>query len=579
LARAGLRPVVRNDAHAGDVMVVGGGISGIQASLDLANSGFKVFLVDKAPAIGGHMAQLDKVFPTNDCSMCIESPKLIECNRHPNIEILTCAEVDALEGEAGDFEVSLIRKPRYVIEDRCRGCGACSQYCPVSVPDPFNENLSDTKAVRLHFPQAAPLAAHVDPEACLFLLENKCAICVGVCKHKAIDLNQREQRLNLEVGAVILAPGYQTFDPAAGAQYGYGRFPNVVTSLEFERILDADGPYRGELLRPSDGRPPEKIAWIQCVGSRGLAGGADYCSAVCCMYAIKQVILARERDGKIEAAMFHNDVRACGKEFEQFYQRAKDLGGTRFIRSYVSMGGGLPESNNVSIRYSFDGAVNEEEFDMVVLSVGLRPPEGAEELSRKLGIELNPHGFCKAADAVPLRTSRPGVFAAGAFLGPMDIPESVMSGSGAAALCGQLLAGRRGRLTKEKEYPPERDISAEDPRVGVFVCHCGANIGSVVDVASVVEYSASLDDVVHAEELLFACSADATEQIAERIRQKNLNRVVVAACTPRAHEPLFQETLREAGINKYCFVMANIGEHSSWVHSRAAERDRASRQQ
>ena len=236
------------------------------------------------------------------------------------------------------------------------------------------------------------------------------------------------------------------------------------------------------------------------------------------------------------------------------------------------MGREIPDSDNVSIRYSLGGSVNEEEFDMVVLSVGLRPPEGAGELSKKLGIELNMHSFCKVADAVPLQTSRPGVFASGAFLGPMDIPESVMTGSAAAMLCGQLLSARRGRLTRDKEYPRERDISAEEPRVGVFVCHCGANIGSVVDVASVVEYSASLEDVVHAEELLFACSADATEQIAERIRAENLNRVVVAACTPRTHEPLFQETLREAGINKYCFVMANIREHSSWVHSREKAR-------
>jgi len=560
---------MKMNENVGDVLIVGAGISGIQAALDLANSGFKVYLAEKSPAIGGHMAQLDKVFPTNDCSMCIESPKFIECDRHPNIEILTCTEVDTLAGDVGDFKVSLIRKPRYIVEDRCKGCGACAQYCPVNVPDPFNENLCEAKAIRLHFPQAVPLAACVDQEACLFLQENKCAICVGVCKHKAIDLNQKEQKVEVDVGAIILAPGYEPYDPAETSEYGYGKIPNVVTSLEFERILNSDGPTGGKLVRPSDGNPPKSIAWVQCVGSRRVTPhGASYCSAVCCMYAIKQMILAKEHDSRLEATMFHNDIRAYGKEFEQFYQRAQDLPGTRFIRSYPAVGRGPLESETVSMRFSIDGSVTENEFDMVVLSVGLRGAKGIKDLSGKLGIELNSHGFCKIDPSSPLQTSREGIFASGAFLGPMDIPESVVSGSGAASLCGQALAERRGKLARKKHYPPERDISGEEPRVGVFVCHCGANIGSVVDVSSVVEYSVSLDDVVHVEEMLFACSTDAVDRIAGKIREKGLNRVVVAACTPRTHEPLFQETLREAGINQYCFVMANIREHSSWVHSR-----------
>jgi heterodisulfide reductase subunit A len=573
LARSGRSAASRLDDNIGDVMVVGAGISGIQASLDLANSGFKVFLIDRSPAIGGHMAQLDKVFPTNDCSMCIESPKLIECDRHPNIHILTCTEVDSVDGEAGDFRANLTRRPRYVREDRCRGCGACVQYCPVKVPDEYNESLSDTKAIRIHFPQAAPLIAYIDPETCLFARENKCGICAGVCKHKAIDLNQKERKIEVEVGAIILSPGYEAFDPGERAEYGYGKFQNVVTSLEFERILNSDGPYGGELLRPSDGMPPKKIAWVQCVGSRrATEGGAEYCSVVCCMYAVKQMILAKEHDSDIEATVFHNDIRACGKEFEQFYLRAQELAGAKFVRSYVSIGREVSKTQNVSIRFSADGSISEEEFDMVVLSVGLRPPRGINELAKKLDIELNAHGFCQTSDSTPLQTSRRGVFAGGAFLGPMDVPDSVVTGSGAAALCGQTLAERRGRLAKKKEYPPERDISGEQPGVGVFVCRCGANIGSVVDVPSVVQYSKSLDGVVHAEEMLFACSTDAAEQIVERIRDKHLNRVVVAACTPRTHEPLFQETLREAGINGYCFVMANIREHSSWVHSREKER-------
>jgi heterodisulfide reductase subunit A len=563
---------MRDRGAAADVVIVGAGISGIQASLDLAESGFRVHLVDKAPAIGGHMAQLDKVFPTNDCSMCIESPKFVECDRHPNIEIVTNTEVERIDGDPGSFTVTLRKKPTYV-GDSCTGCGVCTLYCPVTVPNPYDQGLSSTKAIHVQFSQAVPKSAYIDPDACLYFREKKCVICKGVCQERAIDYSQKERRLEVRAGAVILSPGYQPFDPKPRADYGYGRTDDVVTALEFERILNADGPYRGTVLRPSDGRPPKKIAWVQCVGSRQVnPGGNSYCSSVCCMYAIKQMILAKERDSEIEATIFHNDIRAHGKEFEQFYQRARALSGTRFIRSYVSMGNGAPESGNLTIRYSLEGQVHEEDFEMVVLSVGMTPPRGIEELSERLGIETDAHGFCKVDGSSPLHTSRKGIFAAGAFTGPMDIPESVLSGSAAAALCGQLLAGRRGELAREKMYPPERDISDEEPRVGVFVCHCGANIGSVVDVSSVVDYSASLEDVVHSEEMLFACSADATKLIAERVIEQRLNRVVVAACTPRTHEPLFQETLREAGINKYCFAMANIREHSSWVHSREKER-------
>jgi heterodisulfide reductase subunit A len=562
----------KNDS-AGDVLVVGGGISGIQASLDLAEAGFRVFLVDKSPAIGGKMSQLDKTFPTNDCSMCIESPKFIECSRHPNITILTNTEVLRVEGEAGNFRVSLNRKPRYVLEDKCTGCRTCFDYCPVQVPDPYNQNLSLSKAVHIHFSQAVPLISYIDPENCLYLQDEKCNICVGVCQHHAIDLHQKPQKREIEVGAVVLSAGYETFDPAVRGDYGYGRMKNVVTSLEFERFLSATGPYEGEIRRPSDGKHPHRIAWIQCVGSRQvIPGGNTYCSAVCCAYTQKQVILAKDHNAELDATVFHNDIRAFGKDFERYYQRAANLPGVRFIRSYVSIGKENRETKNITIRYATDGdGVKEEEFDLVVLSVGLSPPKDAAELADKFGIELNSHGFCKTNPINPIETSRPGIFVSGAFQGPVDIPESVVSASGANALCGQLLAYRRGKLSREREYPPERDVSEEDPKVGVFVCHCGANIGRVVNVPSVVEYASTLDNVAHAQESLFACSTDNARQIADVIRDKGLNRVVIAACTPRTHEPLFRDTVREGGINQYFFDMANIREHCSWVHSREKE--------
>ena len=556
----------------GDVMVVGGGISGIQAALDLATSGYKVYLVDKAPTIGGKMAQLDKTFPTNDCSMCIESPKFIECDRHPNIEILTHTEVDTVEGQAGDFEVTITRKPRYVNEEVCTGCTTCVEYCPIHIPDPFNQSLSDNKAVHIYFSQAVPLVPYID-ENCLYLKDDRCSICEGACKNDAIDLHQKPERQVIKVGAIVLSPGFDVFDPKVRGDYGYGRIENVVTSLEFERLLCATGPHEGEILRPSDKKHPHKIAWIHCVGSRQvLEGGQSYCSSVCCSYIQKQVILAKDHDADTEAVIFHNDIRSYGKDFERFYNRAANLSGVEFVRSYVDIGREIPDTKNVTIRYATDAdGVKEEEFDLVVLGVGLNPPSDSKRIAEQFGIELNDRGFCKTSPVNPIQTSRAGVFVSGAFSGPMDIPEAVVSASGASAMTGALLESRRGKLATERIYPEERDVAQEDVRVGVFACHCGANIGRVVDVPSLVEYSKTLDHVAHAEEGLFICSTDAAAKISCTIRDKGLNRVVVAACTPRTHEPLFRDTLREGGINQYFFDMANIREHCSWVHSKQKE--------
>ena len=411
------------------------------------------------------------------------------------------------------------------------------------------------------------------PRACLYFEDEKCNICIGACKNDAIDLHQEPEKIEVEVGAIILSPGYEIFDPGLRNDFGYGRYENVVTSLDYERLLCATGPYEGEILRPSDEKHPHNIAWIQCVGSRQiLEGGNSYCSGVCCAYTQKQVILTKDHDGDARCTVFHNDIRAFGKDFERFYQRAENLPDVRFIRSYVTIGKEDPETKNVSIRYATaDDGVKEEEFDLVVLSVGLNPPADVKALAEKFGIELNAHNFCKNNPSNPIETSRPGIFVSGAFQGPIDIPESVMTASGASALCGQILSYRRGKLDKIRVYPEERDVSGEEPRVGVFVCHCGANIGRVVDVPSVVEYASTLPHVVHAQESLFACSTDNAKQISDAIREKGLNRVVVAACTPRTHEPLFRDTCREGGLNPYYYEMANIREHCSWVHSKEKE--------
>lgn len=446
-------------------------------------------------------------------------------------------------------------------------------HCPAVGHDPFNQDISSSKAIHIYFNQAYPLISYIDPETCLYLKEGKCGICEDVCENEAIDLNQTAEKVEVKAGAILLSVGYEPFDPKLRGDYGYGKFENVVTSLDYERIVCATGPYGGEILRASDNKHPHRIAWIQCVGSRQVTeGGNTYCSGVCCTYTQKQVMITKEHDEDVECTIFHNDIRSWGKDFERFYQRAADLPGVRFIRSYVSVGKEDPETKNVSMRYATpDEGVKEEEFDLVVLSIGLNPPVGYEEMANTFGIELEPHGFCETNPVNPIETSRPGIFISGAFLGPIDIPESVISASGAEALCGELLDYRRGKLAQPKIYPPEKDVSEEEPKIGVFVCRCGANIGSVVDVPSVVEYASTLPNVAHAQEQLFSCATSYIQEIIDVVQEKELNRVVVAACTPLNLEPTFRDTLREAGINQYFLDMANIREHNSWVHSKEPE--------
>lgn len=1029
----------------GAVMVVGGGIGGMQAALDLANAGYRVYLVEGTTAIGGHMAQLDKTFPTNDCSMCTISPKLIEVAKHLNIEVITNAEVESLRGEAGNFQITVLKKPRYVIEEKCNACGDCIQACPVSLPSEFDENLMDRKAIYKRYPQAIPnvvaitkgdrapcgltcptginvqgyvalisagkfqealalirernpfpsvcgrvchhpceekcnrreldepiainplkrfvadyvrekrsrgeivverpkpdidrskpkiaivgsgpagltaaqdlavlgypvtvfealpvlggmmrvgipdyrlpkdiladdieqiitigvefktntaigkdltlqdlrqqgykaifaavgtplsrklpipgaqlpnvllgvdflrsvnlgyrvpigkkvvvigggnvaidvaltalrTGAHAVDLVCLeareempaheweiedaleegvvincswgpvAIMENngtvsgvvvkkctavfdaqgkfnptfdetitttfqadtviiaigqaadlslfgeeaallsapgglitvdrvtlqtplegvfaggdvvsgpasvveainfgheaaisidryvrgldvrdgrplakpepaarpyyrsfpkaprqearkiplaerrgtfkeitltlteeqavaeakrclncglccECFQCVAACGPKAVDHSMKEERVEVAVGSVILAPGYESFQAQLKGEYGYGRISNVVTSLEFERILSASGPFQGHICRPSDHREPKKIAWIQCVGSRDVTCNKDYCSSVCCMYATKEAIMAVDHVPGLEATIFYNDLRAFGKGFENYYETAKTKYGVRYIQGIPSSIKEIQKTKNLKIKFvNDDSGVIEEEFDLVVLSTGLSVSEETLRLADRLGITLNRFGFCETADFTPNRTSREGIFVAGAFEAPMDIPETVMGSSSAAALAAELLASQRGTMVRHKEYPPERDVKGEEPRVGVFICRCGTNIGRVVGVSDVVEYAKSLRNVVYAEENLYTCSTDTQQRIIDAIDQHQLNRVVVASCTPRTHEPLFQETLCEAGINKYLFEMANIRDQCSWVHATFPEK-------
>ncbi|MCG2768682.1 MAG: FAD-dependent oxidoreductase, partial [Anaerolineae bacterium] len=523
----------------GAAMVVGGGIGGIQAALDMAESGLKVYLVESSPSIGGVMSQLDKTFPTNDCSMCIVSPKLVECGRHLNIEILTCAKVAKVAGDVGNFAVQIEQQPRYIDVERCTGCGVCARSCPVSAVDTFNEGLNERSAAYIRYPQAVPLAFAIDREKCI-----GCGLCQNLCLADAIKYDDQAQMIEREVGAIILAPGFEEFDARARGEFGYGRFPNVVTSIEFERILSASGPYRGRVQRVSDGDIPTRIAFIQCVGSRDAAHDRGYCSSVCCMYATKQAIIAKEHMDQIEATVFYIDLRAYGKDFDKYVDRAKEQYGVRYVRHSISLIREDPRTGNLLLkREADDGQIIDEEFDLVVLSVGFDPSSGAKDLAEVMGIELNDYGFCRTAPLEPLSTSKPGVFVCGAFSAPKDIPETVMQASGAAAVVGELLASARGTLVTAKQYPPERDIRGEPPRVGVFVCSCGTNIGGVVRVPDVVEYARTLPNVVYAEWNMYTCSQDTQDKIREKIETEGVNRVVVASCSPRTHEPLFRETL------------------------------------
>jgi len=550
----------------GSVMVIGGGIAGMQASLDLTDAGFKVYLVEDSPAIGGRMAQLDKTFPTNDCSMCIMSPRLVDVAANLNIELLTLSEVTEISGESGNFMVTVQKRPRYVNEERCTGCGTCATKCPVKVPDEFNLGAATRKAIYVKYPQAVPLKYAIDNKNCLRLAKDKkCGLCEKFCDARAIDFSQSEERIEINVGGIVLAPGFETIPAQVREEYGYGYYPNVVTSLEFERYLSASGPTAGHVQRPSDKKEPKKVAWIQCVGSRD--DQRKYCSSVCCMYATKEAIIAKDHSHGLEPTIFFMDIRAYGKGFDAYYERAKNEYGVRYIRCMVSTVKEDPNTHNLTIRYvAENGDLVDEEFEMVVLSVGLKPGAKLQELANNLGVDLNQYGFCGTSTFNPITTTKPGVYVCGASSEPKDIPETVMQASGAAACVGELLGEVRGSEIIHKEYPPEIDVRGQEPRIGVFVCRCGINIAGVVDVPQVVEYAKGLPNVVCAEEKIYVCSQDSQALIREKIREHNLNRVVVASCTPRTHERLFQDTIRDAGLNKYLFEMANIRDQCSWVH-------------
>jgi heterodisulfide reductase subunit A-like polyferredoxin len=571
------------------ILVIGGGISGVQAALDLADAGIRVYLVERTSSIGGHMAQLDKTFPTNDCAMCILSPKLVAAARHPNIELMTNSEVSQVEGDKGDFKVKVIKNPRYVDEDKCVGCGDCAAKCPVKVPNEFDEGLGTRKAIFIPFPQAVPLKYKIDKENCLFFKKGVCKVCSKICKAEAIDYEQEPIEIELYVASIIVATGYDQMHPQLKKEYGYGQYKNVIHTLEFERMLSASGPTGGKVIRPSDNSIPKKIVFIQCVGSRDIHN-AQYCSRVCCMYAIKTSVIAKEHEPEIEdISILYMDMRTYGKNFEDYYYRAKDEIGIDFIHGRPAEVVEDPETQDLIVKVGMirEGLTREIRANMVILCSALIPSKGSDELREILGIDQDHMGFLKEKhiNGRPCETTRAGIYMCGCCTAPKDIPDSVAEASAAASHAAaefgvyserpvietsESAKSEESAVLEEKPVTPIVDIH-EEPRVGVFVCDCGINIAGVVDVPKVVDYAKTLPNVAYAEENVYSCSDDAQGHIQDMITDHKLNRVVVASCTPRTHEPIFRDTCKRAGVNPYLFEMANIRDQCSWVHMHEPE--------
>ncbi len=564
-------------------MVLGGGVAGMRAAIDLADAGIRVKLVESTHGLGGRVAQLGFMFPTHDCVLCrgtsdhgygctrpVISPAFMDHNLHPNIEVLTSTQVLDASGEAGDYTVTLRRYPRYVDPERCTNCGRCAEVCPVEKPRGFEAGLSTRKAAYKVAPRAIPNSYVIDRGPYC----DDCHRCEQVCPTRAIDLKETIADEDAHVDAIILAVGHQLYDARQSEEFGYGRFANVITSMEYERLASRSGPTEGIVTRPSDSAAPKKIAWLQCIGSRDQTH--PYCSSICCMYATKEAMLAKQRLPGVECHVFTMDERAFNKEYNAYLHQAREKYGIEYTRCRLSNLKEEPQTHNLIAQYvTEDGARHEDSFDMVVLAVGMEPPAQAAALAKRLGVALNAYGFCETDKFAPLQTNRPGVYVCGAFQSPKEIAESLIDASGAATEAMRLLSTKIGNAPRSREYPfmarngefsPERDLSNESSRTGVFVCNCGDAISQVVNTDALTAYAEKLPGVVHAEQASYLCLPEGQARLRRAIEERGVNRVVVAACSHRTHESLFQRTVREAALNPNLLEMANIREHCAWAH-------------
>jgi heterodisulfide reductase subunit A len=574
------------------VLVIGGGVGGMRAALDLAEAGIHAYLLELTPALGGRVAQLGFMFPTHDCVLCRGTsdhgfgctrpsitPALLDHNCHPNITVLTSTELITCKGQAGDFHVHLRRKPQYVDPLLCINCGRCAERCPEIRPSGFQLGLSTRKVIDKSAPRSIPNTYYIleKSEVC-----DSCRECVEVCPTNAVKLDAQAEDLSIHVGAVILAMGFQPYDPSEMPELGFGRIPNVITSMQYERLASRSGPTEGIVRRISDGEIPKRIAWLQCIGSRDQRN--PYCSSICCMYATKEAVLAKERIPGVECRIFTMDERAFNKEYNQYYLQARDSYGIHYTRSRISSIKEDPSTGNLILRYPTgreheeaapgQGTVHEESFDLVVLAVGIRPPASAIEIARKLGIDLNEYGFCETDKFAPLSSSRPGVFVCGAFASPKEIAETILDASGAAAEAMRIMQDQLGQRSFSRAQPfigengtPARlEKAVEEPSIAVALCSCAGEISNTIDLEGVASMIELLPGIRTVEILPLACFPAGKEQIAALLKDDKIDRLVVGACTLRTHEPLFQRLAAEAGLNPYMVEMVNLREHCSWVH-------------
>jgi heterodisulfide reductase subunit A len=574
-------------------LVIGGGVGGMRAAIDLAEAGIHTYLLETTPSLGGRVAQLGFMFPTHDCVLCRGTsdhgfgctrpsitPALLDNNRHPNITVLTSTDLLTCEGQAGDFRVHLRRRPQLVKPELCINCGRCAEVCPEVRPSGFQLGLSTRKVIDKSAPRSVPNA--------YYLLEktatcDDCRECLAVCPTDAIDLGAQPQDLEIAVGAIIMALGFEPFDPSLMPELGYGRIPNVITSMQYERLASRSGPTEGIVRRISDGRVPKRIAWLQCVGSRDQRN--PYCSSICCMYATKEAMLAKQRIPDADCHIFTMDERAFNKEYNEYYLRARDEYGIQYVRCRISAVDEDPETGEIILRYpagrvhdvgvAGQGEIVEERFDMVVLAVGIRPPRGALQIAHSLGIDLNEYGFCETDKFSPLVTSRPGIFVCGAFASPKEIAETILDASGAAAETMRILREHLGarKFSRAQPFLSENGFSVAPermnggPRLAVALCACAGEISDTVDLQQVASHVGGLPGVERVEILPLACMPAGRERLEQLISEGGANRLVVGACSHRTHEPLFQRLVAEAGLNPYMLEMVNLREHCAWVHS------------
>ena len=568
--------MIKNNNSENQVLIIGGGVAGISAALDLADQGHFVYLVEKSPSIGGKMAQLDKTFPTLDCSICILAPKMVECARHPRINLLTYSEVKQVNPirNGSAFKVKILLKPRYIDASKCTACGTCAQKCPYkNFPSEFDQGLNKRGAAYIPFLQAVPSLYLIDEENCAYFKNGTCKACEKFCPSQAIDFEQKSQEIEIEVASVIIATGFDLMDTTSLKMYGYGKYSNVIVSMEYERIMCASGPTNGEIVRPSDKKHPHKIGFILCVGSRNV-DYKPYCSKICCMYATKEAIMTMEHHPDAEIFVYFNDLRTIGKNHNEFIDRAKTYYKVHYVKGLPNKVYENPETKELVIRHTdfTTGEVKFDTVDMVVLFPAIIPNKGAKELSEILGIETDEYGFIKPASSLNnIETSIPGIYVCGCAHGPEDISTSVAEASGAASK-----AASRTSIVKAEEIKEdfiEKKVSIDDPsRIGVFICHCGSNIAGFIDVEEIAEKIKTVPNIVYVERNLYTCSEESQNNIRAAIEKYDLNRVIIAACTPRTHLPLFQGTCRKAGLNPYLVLFASIRELVSWVHMAEPEK-------